>query len=80
MWNIGNTLTIDLLSCKLAMELSLVSGEHNIEILVHGNLVINIVHFVSEDSHLVKDMAEEGIYHDEGAPLVAEGTLPSLVL
>lgn len=62
------------------MELSFISGELNVQILVHGNLIINIVNLVSEDLHLVQNVGEKGVNHHVGTPFVAEGTKPSLVL
>lgn len=45
------------------MEFSLISCKHNIEILVHGDLVIYVINFLTEDFHLVKDVLEEWIDH-----------------
>jgi hypothetical protein len=62
------------------MEFAFVSGEHNIEVFIHSDLVINVINFVSKHLHLIKDMAKEWIDHDIRTPLVAEWALPPLVL
>jgi hypothetical protein len=79
-WDVGDTLSINLVGLELAVELPLVSGENNVQVFIHGDLVIYVVNIVPEDLHLVKDVAEKGINHHIGAPLVAEGAQPPLVL
>lgn len=78
--HISSDLTIYKIRKIFTLEFPLIFGEQNAQILLHINLVIDIVNFISELLHYVKNVREERINHHMRRSLIAERTQPPLVL